>query len=225
VKVLVVDDHILIQEALRGVLRGLAADADVVTASDYREAISQLAENPDVQLIVLDLGLPDRDGFEVLVELREQYPSVAVVVLSAHHTRTNIAKALELGAAGFIPKRAPREVLVNAFNLVLAGSVYIPPEIMASTNSSTIPSMERTSSTAGVSLTQRQRQVLALMMQGKTNKAICRHLRVAEPTVKNHVTAIFKALNVSNRTEAVIAAGTLNLDLPGTPARPANRQR
>jgi DNA-binding NarL/FixJ family response regulator len=176
----------------------------------------------DLGLILLDLNLPDRDGFSVLRELRERYPAISVVVLSAQHDRASVIKALELGALGFIPKSGQREVMLSALQLVFAGGIYIPPEILMRDE----PPLPRPPKLPGVAahvapvtpadlgLTGRQLDVLALMMQGKPNKAICRVLDLAEPTVKNHVTAILKALNVTNRTEAVLEVGELGWDLP-----------
>jgi DNA-binding NarL/FixJ family response regulator len=136
-------------------------------------------------------------------------------VLSTFHDRQNVIKALDLGALGFIPKSAPRDVMVSALRLVFAGGIYIPPEALGRP----LSKQRRTGTENGVSpadlgFTERQVEVLALMMQGRSNKAISRILEVAEPTVKHHVTAILKALKVANRTEAVIAAGSLGWELP-----------
>jgi DNA-binding NarL/FixJ family response regulator len=223
-KFLVIDDHSLIREALRNVLGELKRGATVLEAADYAQAAQALRDHPDVGLILLDLGLPDRDGFEVLAELREHHPAISVVVLSARNDRDNVVKALNLGALGFIPKSARREVMLGALNLVFAGGVYIPPDILERDDAASAVSARATSSPPDLSpadagLTERQLEVLALMRQGKSNKAICRALDLAEPTVKNHVTAILKALKASNRTEAVIRAERLGWDLP--PARPA----
>jgi len=218
-KILVVDDHVLIRDALRGVLKELKGDADVLEASDCRQAMALIAENADdLGLILLDLGLPDRDGFSALAEVRERYPAICVVVLSGHQDSASVFKALELGALGFIPKSGQREVMLRALELVFAGGRYIPPEILESPT--TVPATkppvgERPNITpADLGLTGRQLDVLALMMQGKSNKAICRVLDLAEPTVKNHVTAILKALKVTNRTEAVIAVRALGWKFP-----------
>jgi DNA-binding NarL/FixJ family response regulator len=214
VKVLVIDDHVLIREALRGVLRELNRDVSLVEASDWRQAARQLEEAADFDLVLLDLNLPDRDGFEVLAELRERYPAVSIVVLSGRQDRESVAKALDLGALGYIPKSVPREVMLSAFNLIFSGGMYIPPEILAHRASEGIATAKpRPIARTELGLTDRQLEVLALLMQGKSNKAICRTLDLAEPTVKNHVTAILRALNATNRTEAVIAARALDLDL------------
>ena len=217
-KILVVDDHVLIRDALRGVLKDLKDDADVLEASDCRQAMALIAENADdLGLILLDLGLPDRDGFSALAEVRERYPAICVVVLSAQQDSVSVAKAFDLGASGFIPKSGQREVMLMALQIVFAGGRYIPPEILDSPSTQPAakpPGGEHPpASPSELGLTGRQLDVLALMMQGKSNKAICRVLDLAEPTVKNHVTAILKALRVTNRTEAVIAVRELGWEL------------
>lgn len=209
-KILVVDDHVLIREAMRGILKDLDDSAVVVEAQDLRQASQYVDENPDLELVLLDLTLPDGNGFDLLADLRQRHPAVSVVMLSASSDRREIARALELGALGFIPKSAPREILLGAFKLIFSGGVYVPPEILGQAQPAPVarPPAGK-SSAAELGLTDRQMEVLALMMQGKSNKAICRALDLAEPTVKNHVTAILKALNATNRTEAVVAAGAL----------------
>jgi DNA-binding NarL/FixJ family response regulator len=152
--------------------------------------------------------------------LRERHPGISTVVLSGFNDRENVVKALDVGALGFIPKSSTREVMLSALRLIFSGGIYIPPDILEPRE--TAPSQPRSDSSGTESrslsprdlgLTERQMDVLALMMQGKSNKAICRTLDLAEPTVKNHVTAILKALRVTNRTEAVIAAGALRWPL------------
>ena len=129
-KVLLVDDHVLIRDALRGVLKELTDDAIVLEASDCRQAMRLIEAHPDLHLILLDLNLPDRDGFTVLADLRKRYATISLVVLSAFHDRDNVLRALDLGALGFIPKSAPRDVMVNALRLVFSGGIYIPPEAL-----------------------------------------------------------------------------------------------
>ena len=224
VEILVVDDHVLIREALRSVLKELKGEAIVLEASSCSQAMQVVAEHPNMDLILLDLNLPDRDGFSVLAELGECYPTISVVVLSAQQDRSSVVRALDLGALGFIPKSGRREVMLGALQLVFAGGIYIPPEILARDEPSSRQRDEEkpaagrpTLSPGDLGLTERQVDVLSLMMQGKSNKAICRVLNLAEPTVKNHVTAILKALEVSNRTEAVIAVNEFGWKLPPTP--------
>jgi len=218
-KFLVVDDHTLIREALRGVLIELQRDAVVLEAGTCGEAMALIQQHADLSLMLLDLKLPDRDGFDVMAELREHHPALSVVMLSAFNDRDNVIKALDGGALGFIPKTGSRDVLVSALRLILAGGVYIPPDILnrepaAAAGPDQPAAAARRPSPAELGLTGRQVDVLALMMQGKSNKLICRALDLAEPTVKNHVSAILKALDVSNRTEAVLAVAALGWELP-----------
>jgi DNA-binding NarL/FixJ family response regulator len=223
-KFLLVDDHALIREALRGVLREIDEGATIFEAARWSEAARLLQEHADLALVLLDLGLPDRDGFGALEEARARHPNIPIVILSANCDRGSVVKALDLGAVGFIPKTGEREVMLSALRLVFSGGVYIPPEILSRSeapagsgpSSASGRRLETPAATspAALGLTARQVDVLALMMQGKSNKAICRILDLAEPTIKNHVTAILKALKASNRTEAVIMVGALGWKLP-----------
>ena len=227
-KFLVVDDHELIREAMRGALKQLDSNAAILEAADSRQAMQLIEENNDLDLILLDLNLPDRDGFSVLVELRKSYPSVVVVVMSAQQDHDSVVKALNLGALGFIPKSATRKVILGALQLVMSGGTYIPPQALPSEQPPLTPTPAPTSqakpetggdkvSPADLGLTGRQIDVLALIMQGKSNKAICRVLDLSEPTVKSHVSAILRALKVSNRTEIVVAVNALGWDVRKTP--------
>ena len=218
-KFLVVDDHTLIREAMRGVLLGLRSGATVLEAGDAETALSILQAHPDVDLVLLDLHLPDQDGLQVLVAVAHRHPAVAVVMMSGDKDQATMRKALEFGAQGYIPKAETRDVLASALALVLAGGVYVPPAALrgapalAPAPAAPAPAPSGTSG-ASVGLTDRQIEVLALLMQGKNNKLICRALNLAEPTVKNHISAILKALGVSSRTEAVLAVTRLGLTLP-----------
>ena len=217
-KILVVDGHFLIREALRGVLKRLKTNATILEAVSGHQAMQLVSEHADIRLVLLELNLPDQDGFSVLSELRERHPTISVVVLSTRQDGDSVARALDLGALGFIPKSGQREVMLSALALVLAGGVYIPPEILLREQRPLISpklawaaSSTRPVRPADLGLTGRQVNVLGLMMTGKSNKAISRELDLALPTVKNHVTAILKAIKVTNRTEAVIAIGSLGL--------------
>jgi DNA-binding NarL/FixJ family response regulator len=216
IKILVVDSHFLIREALRSVITELKNNATIVEAGDGYQAMRLVSEQPDIGVVLLELNLPDQDGFSVLSEMRERHPAMSVVVVSTRQDSDSVARALNLGAAGFIPKSEPRKLTLSALGLIFAGGVYIPHEILERKESSPLK-LKLTCGTAGtipskpadIGLTRRQTDVLELMMKGKSNKAICRVLNLAEPTVKNHVTAILKAFKVTNRTEAVIAGGEL----------------
>ena len=219
-KFLLIDDHVLIREALRGVLKELRRDAAVLEAANCHQAERLVEEHTDLEVILLDLNLPDGDGFRLLAQLRERYPAISIIVLSASNDRDYVVRALDLGAVGFIPKSGQRAVMVGALELVLSGGIYIPPEILVrnalspnSTEKQVLATDRLRLSPADCGLTERQVEVLALMMQGKSNKAICSVLELAEPTVKNHVAAILKALKVKNRTEAAMAVVEHGWDL------------
>jgi len=228
-KFLVVAVHELIREAMRGALKQLDAEATILEAADSRQAMPLIEENIDLDLILLDLNLPDRDGFSMLVELRRTHPSVPVVVMSAQQDQDSVVKALKLGAFGFIPKSATRKLILGALQFVMSGGTYIPPQALPSEQSPLTPTPAPTLqakpetgadkvSPADLGLTGRQIDVLALIMQGKSNKAICRVLDLSEPTVKSHVSAILRALNVSSRTEIVVAVNALKWDVPTPPS-------
>ncbi len=224
-KALLIDDHALIRDALRRIVKELRRDAAVLEASSAAEALEIIADHPDIGFIFLDLGLPDRDGFSLLAELREHKPAISVVVLSASQSRANVVRALEAGARGYIPKSAKREVMLGALGLVFSGGIYVPPEILHHEEMSTaLPQHARNElrqpSPSDLGLTARQIEVLSLMMKGKNNKVICRTLNLSEPTVKNHVTAILRALKVTNRTEAVIAANDMGWEFPAAADAP-----
>lgn len=200
-KILVIDDHPLIQEALEHVLKALDPAVDLVRAHDASEAHAALSREPDTDLILLDLTLPGCDGFVLLGDLREEWPATPLLVLSATHDRATVERALDLGAMGFIPKTANTRVLLDALRLVLAGGVYIPSHTSGLTGAIRPRSAMKPEQ---LGLTARQADVLKLLVEGKPNKLICRDLRLSEGTVKVHVSAILRALNVRSRSQAIV---------------------
>jgi DNA-binding NarL/FixJ family response regulator len=216
-KILIVDDHPLIQEALQHVLATLDRALELIQAQDASEAHAALSREPDTDLILLDLALPDSDGFELLGDLRREWPGMPVLVLSATHDRATVEHALDLGAMGFIPKTANTRVLLEALELVLSGGVYVPSESGRANAGIRPRAMTRPEQ---LGLTLRQADVLKLLVQGKPNKLICRDLRLSEGTVKVHVSAILRALNVRNRTQVVIELARRGVRLDSPMARP-----
>lgn len=221
-KILVVDDHPLILEALQHVLRQLDADVQCFEAQSAEAGRRLLASHPDAGLLLLDLNLPGVRGLDFLAELRESFPTVPVVVISGSDRREDVLQAIDLGAMGFIPKRSTNSVMLQALRLVLSGGVYLPMEAFSQREAAEEPAPAKPARTEGsatnprdLGLTERQAQVLGLILQGKPNKLICRELGLAEGTVKIHVAAILRALNVSTRTQAVIEASRLGLQLDG----------
>ncbi|MBI3561986.1 MAG: response regulator transcription factor [Gammaproteobacteria bacterium] len=213
-KILVIDDHSLIRQALQNMLLQLDSRAEVLESADCSAALALAAYHLDLDLILLDLHLPGMGGMDALTHFRQSHPAVPVVVLSGNHERQTVLTAIDRGAMGFIPKSSSNAVMLNALRLVLSGGVYLPKEILEPTALPTTMPSRNGASQLGVAaktpsdlgLTDRQIEVLTLLLQGKSNKLICRELDLAEGTVKIHVTAVLKALNVTNRTQAVIAA-------------------
>jgi DNA-binding NarL/FixJ family response regulator len=203
-KILLADDHALFREGMRHVLDGLAEHMIILEAPDCERALQHAAQNADLDLVLLDLNMPGKNGFAALDIFAEQYPALPVVILSASSQRSDMQRALDRGAMGFISKDATGSIMLNALRIVLSGEVYIPPALMQA------PSGHPSTPV----LTARQMDVLALLVEGQSNKKIGMCLGLAEATVKMHVTAIFKELNVSNRTQAAMAAEKLGLNLP-----------
>lgn len=209
-RILLVDDHTLFREALLHVLKQFDSTAVVIEAATAREAIRLASHYNDLDLILLDLTLPGLNGLSALPELHGIRPTAPLVILSASEDSLDVRQALEAGAMGYIPKSSSSHEMITALRLVLAGEVYVPPAMLATLESldavlveGTTVSMEEGGADG---LTPRQLEVLRLMAQGLSNKGICKRLNVAEGTVKLHVTAIMRALNTCNRTQAVIEA-------------------
>jgi DNA-binding NarL/FixJ family response regulator len=218
--VLIVDDHPLIREGLANVLTELGSDVIVHESETADDTRALLQRQSELALILLDLGVPGAHELSLLEEIRASRPETPVVVLSANDGRDIVLGAIDAGAMGFISKRTPTAVLINALRLVLAGSVYVPPQVLKSVPES--PPIQGLTKAPGkgpltpadIGITDRQADVLALLVQGKPNKVICRELSLAEGTVKTHIAAILRVLNVSNRTQALFSLSRLGVQLP-----------
>jgi len=170
---------------------------EVIAAVDREETLTALARHPDCALVLLDLTLPGAHGLDLLVQLRRDFPALPVVVLSATHDRATVGSAMSAGARGYIAKTSTPVELLDAVRTVLAGGHSVTTDMA--------PAMPSLGGVPGTSLglTHRQADVLRLLIQGKPNKLICRDLRLSEGTVKVHVSAILKALNVRSRAQAI----------------------
>jgi DNA-binding NarL/FixJ family response regulator len=195
-QIIVVDDHALVREGLAQVLSALDGTVEVHQAATVQEAIERVDALDTLDLALIDFALPDGDGLELIARFKQTHPTVVIAILSGIQDAALAQQTLAAGAVGFIPKSAPTAVLINALKLVLAGGLYVPPELGASAR------------VAGVTegLTERQLAILVRLALGKSNKTIAHDLGITEATVKAHVSAIFRALGVSNRTQAVRAA-------------------
>jgi DNA-binding NarL/FixJ family response regulator len=213
-KVLVIDDHPLVQEGVAAALESLGHDVNVVAASDSDQGLAAAAAHPDIDLVLLDLALPGMGGLGLIGALHQRFPSLPVVVLSALEDPENVRNAIGAGAMGFVPKSAQTRVLIEVLQQVLEGNVSVPDSLA----SAAPPSGSAPGGSAGAGgepdvalLTIRQLEVLSRLCQGKTNKQIATELGLSEKTVKAHVTAIFKVLGVVNRTQAVLVARRIGM--------------
>ena len=237
-KVLLIDDHPLILSALKTVIQGLGDDVEVVGAGSAAAARETLKEDAEYDLVLLDLQLGDANGFDLLAELRVAYPALPVVVVSASDRTSDVIRSIDMGAMGFVPKRASNETLFDALRLVMSGGIYVPPMTMG-VDAGGAPSPPEADTSPGylkvvgsqaadsgyqtapttlatLGLTPRQTDVLALLLQGKPNKLIARELKLSVETVKDHVAAVLRALGVSSRTQAVLAVSQMTQQLGAT---------
>ncbi|SEF26243.1 response regulator transcription factor [Variovorax sp. NFACC27] len=232
-KILIADDHRLVIEAVKAKLSELEPGIEFVLAMSVDELLAGATD--DLDLALIDLNMPGADGQAHIDQIRQRHPAVPVIVLSGYEDPAIMRSALERGVLGFIPKAYSPDVMLSAVRLVLAGGVYVPPMMLTALPPGMVAGMApqagaealvRGGGAAGGAsssggggtqtlehlrsvLTERQVEVLQLLSQGKPNKLIGRSLGISEGTVKIHLAAIFRALNVRNRTEAVVAAQAL----------------
>ena len=219
-KILLVDDHVLFREGIALLLRSLVADDSLYQAGTCEEALTVVSRDPSIELVLMDINLPGTSGINAISMIRAEFPLIPVVGLSSSDDKQTILDAIDAGAMGFIPKSSSSAVLFAALQLVLSKGIYIPPEAFLRDRSVATRAVAYASAdkpgtehaTPGdLGLTQRQSEVLFLILQGKSAKAICRDLSLSSSTVKIHTSAALRALNVTTRTQAVIAAGRMGL--------------
>lgn len=218
VRFLVVDDHPLLRGAVRNYLETLGDSVRCEQAGSLHEALRMLAAGVRFDLVLLDLALPDAVSVTALEVLRLRHPEVPVLVLSGSQDAGTVDRCLRAGAAGFLPKTAGVERLASAVRAVADGGVYVPPELQAADGGSwsirPVPRAGPGMDVRQLGLTDRQSDVLRLILRGLPNKLISRQLQLAEGTVKVHVSAVLRALGARNRTQAVLAANRMGLRLP-----------
>jgi DNA-binding NarL/FixJ family response regulator len=222
---LVADDHALIRDGIKLLLREIDDNAVIFDACYGKEVRETVAGNSNLDFILLDFYLPGTDTLELLRELSDHYPHIPLIVFSGVENPVLMRKSLDCGASGFIPKSSDNELVLHAIKLILAGGIYTPPamlrypgdeissarDISAETQEQHFPPDLRPGRRTRVSLTERQLEVLRLISQGKTNREIAETLHLSANTVKVHITAIMQVLQTTNRTEAVIVAREKNL--------------
>jgi DNA-binding NarL/FixJ family response regulator len=197
--VLIVDDHPMMLEYLSGAVGKALPDAVVRTAGDLQTALER-AREVEPALVLVDLGLPGCGGIDSVLQFRTAYPSVPIVVVSANDDYLSVRGALAVGAAGFIPKSSSPTVVVSALRLVAGGGRYIPPEALE-------PGPDQhVALDPEAALTDRQRDVLARMLNGRSNAQIAKELDISEGTAKQHAHAVYAAFGVSSRADLILAA-------------------
>ncbi len=207
--VLIVDDHALIRDGLRAILSSAFPACAIAEAGSFAEALGNLEAMPDPDLVLLDLNIPDAARFSALEQLRADFPSLPVVMVSGSYDRVTVRDALAAGAAGFLPKTLDRATILDAIQQVMAGEIYVPGELQSDT-----PAGEEEEKIRKLidSLTPQQRVVLGHLVAGRLNKQIAHELDISMTTVKAHVSAILCKLNVFSRTQAVILASRVGFE-------------
>ncbi len=207
---MVADDHPLFRDAIASVIEAGLPGSRLLEAESLANALRQARELAALDLLLLDLNLPDAEGLSGLRTLREALPELPVAIVSANQERRTVLDALDLGAVGYIPKSTPRKALISALHHILSGQVYLPSDIMRRPPAT--PLAPASPPPPGLAnLTDKQLEVLARLARGDSNKAIARELGIAETTVKTHVSAILRRLGVGSRVQAILAAGELDL--------------
>jgi DNA-binding NarL/FixJ family response regulator len=213
--ILIVDDHPLFREGLKTLLAALEPGVRVSDAGSVAEAVALRGEDaPD--LILLDMNLPGTSRLDALRQVKAAHEGASVVVVSGDENPLLIRSAVDAGAAGYIPKSTDASLTIQALRLVLANGIYLPRAALTATGSGAAPS-QPSGATGSPEFSERQLSVLKCLLQGKANKVIARELGIAEGTVKAHLWAIYQALGVNSRAQAMYRVHELHL-FDGVPA-------
>lgn len=204
-KILIADDHALFRDELSSRLEKINPDVVLMQASSFSQALKILEKEVDLDMIIVDLDMPDIQWEEGIKILKQKSDEINIVVISASEDMRQIRKILQSGIKGYIPKRLESQTMHNALKLIVEGGIYIPPALVE--NNSEFSNNNRRSKT----LTNRQSQVLDLIAEGKSNKQIAYEMGVSEATVKLHINALLRSLKVNNRTQAVVTAQKMGL--------------
>ncbi len=211
-KILIVDDHTLFRSGMVHLLQSLSPSPDVIESEDLHQACEMLVTHSDIDLVLLDLRLDDAVGVDSLLVLRKESPDTTIVVLSGEQDPHVIHRCIDNGAMGFITKSSTHEELLEAIRLIVAGGVYLPRDVMVNALHAR-QNTERSDVALLASLSDRQREVLTYLLQGKPNKTISNNMDISQNTVKAHLSAIFRTLGARNRTEAVYFAARAGVPL------------
>ncbi|MFK8079711.1 MAG: response regulator [Granulosicoccus sp.] len=211
-KLLIVDDHTLFRSGLAHLLQSLSPQPVVIESADLSTAMQLLGEHHDLDLVLLDLNLTDAVGVDSLLTLRKHSPEIPIIILSGEQDPQVIRGCIDNGAMGFITKSATHDELLSAIRLILKGGIYLPRDVTRHSAHGNLQP-ERSDVALLASLSDRQREVLTYLLQGKPNKTISSNMAISENTVKAHLSAIFRTLGARNRTEAVYFAARAGVPL------------
>ena len=212
-KILIADDHPLFREAIHNVISDGFPGSEVMETADLDSALALTQEHDDLDLILLDLNMPGMHGLNGLINLRNESPTIPVVIVSAEQDKQIVLQAITYGAVGFITKSSPRLQMTEAIQQILNGNVYLPPDIIRTQKTSTHRRLNETPGFAAGTVAGPDPQAIAgagAHDQGESNKQIAYTLEIAETTVKAHVSAILRKLNVHNRVQAILSAGDID---------------
>lgn len=219
-KILIADDHELFLQGLEFILQKQYPEAQIVLASNYNDIFKILKEQKDFDLILTDLAMPGANWLDALKQIHVDCPDVPIIIISAVFDRQILQKTFDIGVSGYVSKSFSNSLIISAINLVMAGGIYVPPEVLQmSVQSSPEPMRELLASlneqnsdiTDNNILTPRQKEVLACLADGLSNKQIAYRLGVSEGTIKIHITLLLRALEVTNRLAAVRKAVQLGI--------------
>jgi two-component system, NarL family, nitrate/nitrite response regulator NarL len=205
-KILIVDDHPIYRKGLIALLDQMEPDTALLQANDGAQALALIAENDDLDVVILDLVIPGMDGLRAIAEFGKIRPELPVIILSSSENPADVRAALANGALGYVPKSSAEHTLLSAIRVVLNGDIYVPPFVLLQTKSGHLADLKIESGPDRPVLTDRQIEVLRRISAGQLNKIIAVELGLSEKTVKSHITAIFRALNVMNRSQAAAVA-------------------
>lgn len=211
--ILIIDDHPIFRHAMTTILRKRFEQTEIVEAESLKKACELLSENDHYDLVMLDLNMPDSVGLSGLLELRNNFPSVPVVIISAETEKQNILQTISYGAVGFISKASSIEEIANSVESIFEGNVCLPADLLRNTGKKEQNNAEPKISPEKIrSLTRKELTVLKYLNQGLANKVIAYELHISETTVKSHVSSILRKLGATSRVQVVAGAGNINLD-------------
>ena len=211
ISLIIADDHPLFRSALSSALRAEIQGVEIAESQDLDSTLQCLEKTDDLDLLLLDLNMPGSGELYGLIRIRKDFPDVPVAIISGSEDSAMVAKVIDAGALGFIPKTSEPATYVQAINAILAGDIWLPENLKQAVESQPKPDLSMQNKVA--ELTPQQYKVLCYLHEGLLNKQIAFELSISEATVKAHITAIFRKLEINNRTQAVLIASDLKLQI------------